>query len=188
MSELVNGKIEHVLLCYAVLTDLHTKLESSLTNLETHHGLPQPDFLHTFLSKEGMKLILFEDLVSDMVQNREINNLFMVHAHHSKTICCYTSQNLFMSGVYARDLSYNTHLFFLLNTARNYNSIRTFATQLTGNTKQFKSFLGVWNEKIRPFNYSYLLVNCAPGTPQDFRLCTDIFKDKITRFFLLKLY
>lgn len=183
MPKLVDSKIEHYMLCYAVMTDLHSKLQDSLPNLENIQGLPSPDVLKLFLSRPGLKMIIIEDLVQDMVQSRDINNLFMVHSHHARTICAFSTQNLFLSGPFARSISSNCHLFFLCNTIRNFNTIRTFATQLTGNTKDFKSFMNIWSEQVRPHSYQYLLVDCSPGTLHDLRLSTDIFSNKVTRFF-----
>lgn len=161
-------------------------MEQTLKNIKLHQGLPNSETLQNFTQTDSLKVLVFDDLMASMCNSKDIDALMLVNSHHSNTIIIYTSQNHFGNkGLYSRSISSNTHIFFLMNTSRNLDSIMIFARQVVGSGLAYKGFQKMWNDVIANKPFSYLVLNCSPSTPADLRLSTDIFSSSPTRYFIL---
>jgi len=162
-------------------------MEQKLRNVRLHQGIPNTDYFQTFLNKPGLKVLIFDDLMSILVSNKDVEELMLCSSHHRRCVVLYTAQSIFNNrGVYSRSQSANTHIFFIMNSSRNLDSILIFARQVVGSGPAYKSFQKIWEDNIWNKPYSYLCINCSPSTPADFRLSTDIFSDKPTKVFVIK--
>jgi len=73
--------------------------------------------------------------MSQVVDDKNILNLFTVGSHHRKNSVIFLTQNIYEKGKYARTISLNTHYFILFKNRRANNASRS--TNLSGRNKVF---------------------------------------------------
>jgi hypothetical protein len=54
-------------------------------------------------------VIIFDDLMSQVVDDKNVLNLFTVGSHHRKNSVIFLSQNIYEKGKYVRTISLNAH-------------------------------------------------------------------------------
>ncbi len=117
------------------------------------------------------KLLILDDLMDDVINDKTCQRLFSRHSHHSNLTIVFLNQNMYSRGRCSRTIALNTHYLILLRNSRDLRQISTLARQ-TGMGKQLTE--AYFDAVSRPFGY--LLLDLHPQNEHDhFRLRTSIF-------------
>lgn len=118
----------------------------------------------------GGSMLIFDDVMSDVTGDFE--QLFCNASHHLSCSIMFLTQNLFYSDKTYRTMSLNSHYIVIMKNPRDKQQISILARQFkpTNSDYVIKSYLDATKR-----NYSYLILDFTPNTPDILRLRSDIF-------------
>lgn len=170
-NEMFENGIDKILYCYSIWQDLFTDLEQSIDCITFYKGLPPTSLIDEHVNGGSKLLIVLDDMMHEISNNKEICLLFTQGAHHKRISVIYLSNNLFIQGKEARSIACNCHITILLNSPRNTLQYQIFAKQIfPGKTKEF---LAVFNDCIAT-KFGYLVVDLDPRSDRKFQLRSKI--------------
>ena len=141
-------------------------------NVDFMEGLPTQEFIDNTSSNQPI-LVVIDDQQQIALNSELIANLFTKYSHHKNITVLLVLQNLFHQGKFARDISLNTHYFVLFKNQRDINQVKILGNQLGLSNHLFKSYIEATKN---PF--SYLLIDLAPGSNNEFMLRSNIFPNE----------
>lgn len=140
---------------------------------------PKPEFLQdipidldkdSFINPRVRNLIIIDDLMSSLVKDPRVNDLFTEGSHHRNLSVIVLSQNLYFSKDPTQRR--NCHYLILFNNPVDKQQIMTLARQMyPGKCKIFMDKF----ENATAIERGYLLVDLKPTTPEALRLKGNIF-------------
>ena len=107
-------------------------------------------------------LILFDDVISDALEDRRIGDLFTKGCHHRNLSLILISQNLFQKDKEAHTISLNTHYMILFNNPRDVTQMQTLA-------RKTHLFIKKYNDIVSKI-YASLFIDLKTTTPDSERL------------------
>ena len=159
----INKSSLNVIWCYGQFQENYKKDISVNVNVEYREGLVDENYL----KKIKPDIVVVDDLMKEVGGKEEMSALFTKVSHHLNISVIFIVQNLFHKGKEMRDISINTHYFFLLKNPRDRSQIQCFGRQLYPSSSKF--FLQAYDDATKKA-YSYLLVDLNPQCPDPYRL------------------
>ena len=163
-----------VLYCYGIYQDLFRKMEQELSFVEFHESLPSKDTIDTL---NPGSLVILDDLARNIVDSKQMEELFTMGIHHRKLSVVYINQNMYCQGKYARTINLNTHFLILFKNPRDVSQVACLARQIYPN--RTKAVTEAYQDCMKK-KYGYLVIDLSPHGEEEHRLRTDIFKDDVT--------
>lgn len=117
------------------------------------------------------QIVVLDDLQNDLVNNKNCGDLFMKKSHHLNISTIVILQNIYAQGSQMRNVSLNAHYLVLFKNNRDQEQYSRLGRQLSPGNKHF--FADMLNDVFSK-DYSYLVVDCHPGTPDKLKYKTDI--------------
>ena len=128
------------------------------------------------VSKNGVKLIVIDDLMEEFSRNDKASYLFTRGSHHMNISVIFIVQNFFHQSKHMRTISLNSQYLILLSNFRDQNQIDFLGKQLFKDKS--KSFRQAYLDATsKPFGY--LLIDLKPDTPNKYRLRTQITEEEL---------
>ena len=158
-DDLYDKPVHEVLYCMSVDQPLFTEMRKTVPGLKFRRGIPSEEDLNVFTDGSRHCIVVLDDLMEEVVRSVEAQNLFTKFAHHKFISVLYIAQNLYAQGKCSRNLSMNTHYFFILSNPRDISQIGILAKQ-TGLGDILKNS---YRESVLKKPYGYLLVSLHPG-------------------------
>ena len=171
-----------ILYCYGVYQDLYDVMEKEIPIIEFHEGLPSQEDITELSGRHSV--VVLDDLMSQVVNNKDAELLFTQGAHHKKMTVIFISQNLFSQGKCARTIALNTHYLVLFRNFRDSSQIVHLGQQLYPQ-KHWHGFVEAYGDATR-HAYGYLLIDMSPHSYADSRLRTRIFPGENTVVYAVK--
>ena len=162
----IHPPLERVLYYYSIYQPIYDTFEGNVTFIE---GLPTSP-------PDGSKrtLIILDDAISEIQDNKFITKLFTKYSHHFDTSVVLISQNLYHKGKEMRTISLQAHYIVLFPNRRDQTQVTTLGRQVfPGKSKFFKE---VYEDATRE-PYSYLFLDLKPNTREDLRVRSNIFSE-----------
>ena len=97
-----------VLYYYGIHQDLFDEMERSMPNFYSKQGLPTTEELDDFTRDKRHKLIVVDDLLHEVMRNKDMELLFTQGTHHHCVSVILITQNLYPGGKHARTIARNT--------------------------------------------------------------------------------
>lgn len=168
----INKNILNVTWAYGVWQPLYD-IPLKNVNFKYIDGIPdEEDIL-------GCDVIVLDDLMSEMQNNKFIVNLFTKGSHHYGQSVFILTQNLYHKGTIVRDLNLNSHYLIIFKSPRDKMQIMALAKQIYPRNSSY--FMSAFEQAtFEP--HGYLLVDLKQNTPEDIRLRTRIVPSKETDF------
>ena len=167
-----------VMYCYGVHQKLYEEIELHLGSLvQFHKGIPTQDEIEQFTPNQEHRLLILDDLISDVVKSETMQDLFCQFCHHRKLSVIFVSQNLLQQGKFARTIALNTHYVILLKNMRNRSQIAHLGRELF--PKNPHLLIEAYEDCVQ-VPYSYLVVDLSPHSEDQYRLRTHIFPGEDT--------
>lgn len=159
-----------ILYCYGVYQPFYDTF--TIPNLTFHQGVPSSEKLQKI--QDGKFHIIVLDDLMEQINNKgqEVEDMFTKLCHHYNMTAIYLTQNIFGKGKHARTISLNTHYLILFENKRDESQCLHLGKQLYPHQVSF--FLEVLHDAVAQ-PHGYLLVDCSPNSPKEFKLRTNVF-------------
>ena len=162
----------HVLYCYGIHQDVFDHMERIIPNFYSKEGLPSAEELNDFTKDRRHKLIIIDDLMHEVMRNKDMELLFTQGCHHRKVSVILITQNLYPGGKHARTIALNTWYMVLMKNLRDVSQVGVLGRQLYPGKS--KGFMKAYEDALSK-TYGYFLVDMSPHASDKYRLRTDIF-------------
>ena len=122
---------QRIVYCYSAWQD---KFEPLKKNIEFVKGLPDTEEL---VSPFVRKLVIFNDMIEEAINNFNIQHLFTRGSHHHNMSIFLLTQNLFAKGKFARTINLNAQYTIIFDNPRDRTQIRYQAREIYPENSKF---------------------------------------------------
>lgn len=165
---------DKILYCYGAYQPLFDEMKTEFPNLIFHEGLPDEAFFRSFADPKHHRLVILDDLMSDVSQSRDGEHLFTRGCHHLNLTVCYLVQNLFPANKHSRTISLNSQYLLVFRNLRDKQQISRLAQQIY---PSYPQLLTVAYEDATAEPYGYVLINLHPKfTDENSRVRARLFE------------
>ena len=109
--------------CYRINQPLFDEMEQTVKNFRSKQGLPSSEELEEFTTDRHHKLILIDDLMHRVVEDKEMELLFTQRTHHKWVSVILITQNLYPRGKHAMTIALNTWYLVLMKNLRDVSQV-----------------------------------------------------------------
>ena len=160
IADIFKPDLPKIIYCYAEWQTLYEKMMIEINNITFMKGLPD------IIDLENVVIVL-DDLMSDVIENQSLLNLFTVGSHHKKISTIFLTQNIYEKGKYARTISLNCHYMVLFKNLRDQSQVLHLSRQLyPGDTKFFQEVFKLATEE----KYGHLILDLKQKSNNSLRL------------------
>ena len=172
---------ENIIWCYGEFQPVYVELSQALPHLKFIQGFPEDLDVH--IDKAKRNLIILDDLMSEIGNDKRVTALFTKGSHHKNLSVILILQNLFHQSKEMRTISLNSHYLVIFRNPRDKSQINHLAKQMyPGNIR----FLQQSYNDATSKPYGYLLLDLKPETPDEISLRTRIFPGETTMVYVQK--
>lgn len=165
----------HILYCYGIHQPLFEDMQRTLPHFVARQGLPTMTEIEEYTKDRQHKLIVIDDLIHEVVQNKDMELLFTRGTHHRCVSVIILTQNLFPQGKHARTIALNTWYLVLMKNLRDTSQVSVLGRQsYMGKTK---GFMEAYRDAL---TYGYMVMDMSPHANDDYRLRTRVFPKEDT--------
>ena len=148
-------------------------MERSVPHFYSKQGLPTVKELDEFTRDKRHKLIIIDDLMHEVMQNKDMELLFTQGTHHKCVSVILITQNLYPGEKHARTIALNTWYMVLMKNLRDVSQVSILGRQLYPGKS--KGFLQAYEDALNSEKYGYFVVDMSPHAEDRYRLRTRIF-------------
>ena len=171
----------HVLYCYGIYQDLYDDIQRAVKHITFHQGPPTQEDLVALSQKGSHGLVILDDLMSEVSNDRQIEKLFTQGTHHLHLSVIYIVQNVMYQNRHSRTISLNTQYMVLFKNYRDPSQIFCLARQIY--PRRPAVLMDAYDDATSP-PFGYLVVDLHPRTLDDRqRLQTGIFPGETRAFY-----
>ena len=161
-----------ILYCYGIYQPLFDEMERTLKNFRSKQGLPSSEELEEFTADRRHKLIVIDDLMHRVVEDKEMELLFTQGTHHKCVSVILITQNLYPRGKHARTIALNTWYLVLMKNLRDVSQVGILGRQLYPG--RVKGFIKAYEDALGS-KQDYLIVDTSPHGDDQYRLRSKVF-------------
>lgn len=160
IADIFKPDLPKIIYCYSEWQTIYEKMIFEINNVTFMKGLPD------IIDLENVVIVL-DDLMSDVIENKSLLNLFTVGSHHKKISTIFLTQNIYEKGKYARTISLNCHYMVLFKNLRDQSQVLHLSRQLyPGDTKFFQEVFKLATEE----KYGHLILDLKQKSNNSLRL------------------
>jgi hypothetical protein len=160
IADIFKPDLPKIIYCYSEWQTIYEKMMIEINNITFMKGLPD------IIDLENVVIVL-DDLMSDVIENKSLLNLFTVGSHHKKISTIFLTQNIYEKGKYARTISLNCHYMVLFKNLRDQSQVLHLSRQLyPGDTKFFQEVFKLATEE----KYGHLILDLKQKSNNSLRL------------------
>jgi len=172
--EIIDHPIESITYCYAVYqSKLFGHLKDSIPGIKFHQGLPEN--FNTY-NGDGHKLVVLDDLMTDVSGNSEAVKAFTISSHHYNISIILLVQNLFYKNI--RDLVLQSKYICAMKNPRDSVAIRILGQQMNGGKKNV--LVDVASKDLQKKTYGYLVLDYSQTQNDLYRVRSSLFPEDCT--------
>jgi hypothetical protein len=168
LNEIVNKCFNKIIFCYGeAQPKLFQELQKSVPSVEFHKGLPDSYENDT----SNPILYIFDDLMSDVANSKQMVNLFCGTSHHQNISIIFLTQVFFYKNLnpLTRQLKY----LVLMKNPRENSHIATIGRQMNAGKKNECLELAHADAMRKPFGYVF--IDFSASQDDRFRIRSSIF-------------
>jgi GTPase SAR1 family protein len=102
-------------------------------------------------------ILIIDDLMADCKDNQNVADFFTRRSDHENISVIFLSQNIFMKGSCARDISLNSSYLILFDNPRDRQQIRVVGQQMF--PKKTKGFMEIFDDAVTGKNGFFMISN-----------------------------
>ena len=171
--------IDRLVWCYSKFQpSMVENLSRIFSTIEFHEGIPTDDYFNP----QQVNLVVIDDLAEQSVQSLTVSSYFTKGRHDNISVI-FLTQNLFMQGKYARNISLNSDQIVMFKNPRDRSQISNLAKQIFPGNNKF--FTAVYNDATKK-PYSYIIYDTKQETSDDVRIRTGIFPGDVMYTYIIK--
>jgi len=168
-SLMVTPEPKQVFWCYSEWQNNYEEM-TKWPNVFLIQGIPDLKLLHG----SSPKMVVLDDLMTDMKSDPRLVKLFTKTCHHGNVSCIHLVQNLFYSGL--RTSRINAQYLVLMKSPSDQLQCLTLGRQLFPN--KVKYFVESYNDACAE-PHGYLLLDLHQHTPDHLRLRSHVFPGEL---------
>ena len=167
-QQLIQPMPEKIYFCYSAWQPTYDKLMlSKHLNIQFNKGMLDANCLDSFTPK----LIILDDMMSEIKDSDEVGNIFTKYSHHKNISVFLVIQNLFVKGASTREMSLNTHYIVVFNNPRDRAQIGYLGREMFPQKRNF--IVDAYTDACsQPFGY--LILDFKQTTPERMRVLTGV--------------
>jgi len=174
-KEMINPPPQRIIWCYSEWQEAYSKLPQ----VEFHQGLPDTSELQK--DKDEAKLVILDDLMSEIVKSPKLTELFTRGCHHWSCSVIHITQDIFFDKRRTNRIN-SQYMVVMKNPADKLTPVNLAKQMFPGQVEGFmQAFAHATGQP-----HGYLLIDLDQNTPDDFRLRTNIFPDEFTGVYKLR--
>ena len=135
-------------------------LERSVPNFQSRQGLPTVEELDEFTRDKIHKLIIIDDLMHEVLGNKNMELLFTQGTHHKCVSVILITQILYPGEKHARTIALNTWYMVLMKNLRDVSQVSILGKQLYPGKS--KGFLQAYKDALNSNKFGYFVVDMSP--------------------------
>lgn len=171
LDHMVDTNIDKIIYLYSIDQPLYQELRKDLPNIIWIQGYPD-DLVEKYLyNPNERKLLICDDLMSSLANNKQFAEFITTHSHHLNTSCIITLQNLLYKGKEMRTVHLNSTGYVLFKNPRDILQSKILFNQL--GTLSAKNVMSAYKEATKP-KFSYLFLDLHMETPDFLRVRTGV--------------
>ena len=160
IADIFKPDLPKIIYSYSEWQTIYEKMMIEINNITFMKGLPD------IIDLENVVIVL-DDLMSDVIENKSLLNLFTVGSHHKKISTIFLTQKIYEKGKYARTISLNCHYMVLFKNLRDQSQVLHLSRQLyPGDTKFFQEVFKLATEE----KYGHLILDLKQKSNNSLRL------------------
>lgn len=113
---MIEGSPQTILWCHGMHQTAHEEMAETIPNITFVEGLPND--LKSRIDPVQRTLIVIDDLMSELNNDKRLTNLLTKGCHHMNLSCVFIVQNMFCHGKEIRNISLNAHYMFIFKSPR----------------------------------------------------------------------
>jgi hypothetical protein len=125
---MIDGPPENILWCYGMDQPAYEEMQANIPNINFIEGLPTD--LESQIDPSIRNLIVIDDLMSEVSNDKRLTDIFTKGSHHKNLSCIFILQNMFHQGKELRNISLNAHYMVLFKSPRDSSQINHLAKQM----------------------------------------------------------
>ena len=181
-EDMIDGAPQNIIWCHGMHQTAHDEMVENIPGITFIEGLPSD--LESRIDPSQRNLIVIDDLMNELSNDKRLTNIFTKGCHHLNLSCVFILQNMFCQGKEIRNISLNAHYLFIFKSPRDSSQITHLAKQMyPGNVKFMQE--AFTDATSKP--YGYLLCDLKPNSPEDFRLRTNLFPEETQYAYVRKV-
>jgi hypothetical protein len=170
-KEIIDHPMDTIVYCYAVYQPkLFGRLKETVPGIKFHQGLPEN--FNTF-NGDGHKLVVLDDLMTDVSGNAEAVKAFTISSHHYNISIILLVQNLFYKNI--RDLVLQSKYICAMKNPRDSVAIRTLGQQMNGGKKNL--LVEAATKDLMKKSYGYLVLDYSQTQDDMYRVRSSLFPE-----------
>ena len=127
-KEIVGHKFDTIVYMYGQYQKLYDDMRTEFPSIIWCEGFSQ-EFIETkFVKQDTMKLLIVDDLVSEVSRDTYFHSLYIKKSHHMNISIIFTTQYLHHDGL--RLVNLNTSHYLLFRSLRDSSPVRCLAIQM----------------------------------------------------------
>ena len=146
-EEMSNGAPQNIIWCYGIYQPAYDEMLRTIPTINFVEGVPGN--LQEMIDPSIRNLVVIDDLMQELSNDKRITNLFTKGCHHRNLSVIFILQNIFHRGRELRDMSLNCHYLVLFKCPRGSSQVPHLAKQMfPGHTKymqeSFQNAMDTW--------------------------------------------
>ena len=167
---------------YSEWQDAYENFQLEQLGVEFRKCAVDTQLYESFSASERNLLILDDQMSAASSKDRkEMTKLFTQGSHHRNLTIFYCVQNLFEHGPASRTISLNSQYIVLFKNPRDSSQIQYLAQQIYPKNRKFLVDSYIDATQIP---HSYLMLNLTQNCDEWARVCTNIFPNQATEFYV----
>ena len=147
---------------YNMFQPLYDEIERTTNGTVSFvQGLPSRSDIESWAKGESHLCLIVDDLYHQLINSRDMLDLFVMLCHHLCASVITTSHNIFMGGKFSKTITLNSH-YILLFRLQNRLQLATLGTQLFCHNKAAKHFVRAYDRCMDLNQYSPLVIDLSP--------------------------
>lgn len=180
-NEMILPVPDKIFWCYDEYQPLYQDVARDDSDIQFLKGFPSD--IEEEMDGDQRILLIIDDLMTEMSNNKRLSNLFSKGSHHKNVSVVFIQQNLFYHGKEGKSLRLNCHYLVLFKSPSDRQQIGTLARQM--HPKNSHYIVEAYDDATRG-PYSYLFLDHKPETDDRLRVRTNIFPGETQYVYLRK--
>ena len=177
--EMFDTDIDRLVWCYSKFQPSMVENFCQIFSIvEFPEGIPSDDYSNP----KQVNLVVIDELAKQSIQSLTVSSYFTKGKHDNISVI-FLTQNLFIQGKYARNISLNSDQIGIFKTPRDRSQISNLAKQIFPGNSNFLT--AAYNDATKK-PYSYIIYDTKQETRDDVKIRTGVFPGDVMYTYIIK--
>lgn len=168
IDSMIHPKIQNIIYCYGSWQPVFKVIQNQIPCIQFFNGLASLNEVDSQITN----LVIFDDLMDECINNKQIQNLFTKDSHHQNISVIFVSQNLYAKGKFSRTMALNSHYLVLFKNPRDQSQISVLGRQMFPGSSRF--LVDAFRDATEKKKHGYLFLDLKPNSDSRNRIQTNV--------------